>query len=325
MKAPSFWSHKGMISSALLPLSALYNSLSALRTKASSPYQANIPVICVGNITSGGTGKTPVTAFIATLLHNQGYKVAILSRGYGGTQKKPLKVAFAKHAASLVGDEPLLLSQFADVIISRNRAEGARYIEDHGGYDVIVMDDGMQNPQLAKDAVLTVFDGAIGVQNNRILPAGPLRQSLSSAMPSTDLVMINGQDATSLCDHLGNLPCVSFDLAPAPSEVEKMLQGPVFAFAGIGRPKRFFDTLKNQGYQLAGSKGFGDHYQYQETDLADLSQLAKATGARLITTEKDWVRLPKDWQDQVAYLPVRLQISEKDVTVILSVITPHLA
>lgn len=325
MKAPSFWSHKGILSSALLPLSAFYQMLSFMRGQITTPYRSKLCVVCVGNITSGGTGKTPVTAFLARQLTDQGMRVAILSRGYGGTQKTPLKIEPAHHLAAQVGDEPLLLAHFADVIVSPNRAAGAKFIEQLDSYDVILMDDGMQNPQLEKDVRILIFDGALGLQNNRILPAGPLRQTLSSALPSADVIMINGPDKTALRDQLGNQPCFGFTLAPdAPSQAD-ISGSPVFAFAGIGRPERFFETLREHGYQLGGTKAYGDHHSYQKSELDDLWQQADRLGARLITTQKDWVRLPKEWQEKIAYLPVRLQISDKDVTVMLSMITQHLA
>lgn len=310
MKTPAFWSHKGMVSAALLPASWLYRALSFLRLLTTQTYHSSVPVICVGNITSGGTGKTPVTSWLAGELKEQGYQPVILSRGYGGSLKGPIMVDPASHGAAACGDEPLLLAQTAPVMISANRAKGARAIEQMGRFDVIIMDDGMQNPQLHKHAIILVFDGVVGTQNGRIFPAGPLRQAFNPQKMKADFIIINGPDDTNLASAFPEDQVMSATLLPHPSHPKISHKTPVFAFAGIGRPARFFASLTEAGYQLAGTKAFGDHHPYQEAELQELWQEAK--GANLITTQKDWVRLPAKWQKDIAYLPVSLHISETD-------------
>ena len=310
MKTPSFWSHNGMISTALLPASWLYRTLSFLRLLTTQTYLSSVPVICVGNITSGGTGKTPVTSWLAGKLKEQGYQPVILSRGYGGFLTGPIMVDTAIHGADLCGDEPLLLAHTAPVMISANRAKGAHAIEQMGRFDVIIMDDGMQNPQLHKQALISVFDGAIGTQNGRIFPAGPLRQAFNPQKMKADFIIINGSDDTNIGSAFRQDQVISATLLPQPPFPKISHKEPVFAFAGIGRPARFFASLTEAGYQIAGTIAFGDHHPYQEAELQDLRQ--KAKGANLITTQKDWVRLPKEWQKDIAYLPVSLHISETD-------------
>lgn len=320
MKAPHFWSHKGGISTLLIGASWLYRFAGWCRALTTTPYHAALPVICVGNITSGGTGKTPVTAALAKLAIAQGLRPIILTRGYGGTITTPTLIDRKHHSATDCGDEPLLLAQYADVVVARNRAKGAQFIEQIGAYDVIIMDDGMQNPQLHKDTTICVFDGAIGTQNNRIFPAGPLRAPLSDAAKRADLIMINGADETGLSSFLADKPLITFTLEAdgAVPPVKKSMKA--YAFAGIGRPQRFFDTLNDAGYYLVQTKSFGDHHPYSQTDITDLVDAARALSAVLITTEKDWVRLDKSCREHISYLPVSLQLSQKDSSLLASIL-----
>ena len=316
MKAPHFWNQKNILSSLLIPAAWLYRLAGWLRALIVRPYRSSLPVICVGNITSGGTGKTPVTAYLAKLAKSQGLAPVILSRGYGGTITTPTFVDPEQHDARLCGDEPLLLSQSAPVLIARHRGEGARFIEAQNRFDIIIMDDGMQNPQLHKDSVIAVFDGKIGIQNGRIFPAGPLRTSLSQGRAQADIMMMNGADDTSLLVHPYDKSALFFHLkAEAAIPVIKKTT-PLFAFAGIGRPERFFETLANEGYYLAQTKAFGDHHGYNQDDITALVEGARALSALLITTQKDWVRLPPAIQKHIAYLPVSLHISATDEAIL---------
>lgn len=320
MKAPLFWDSKSLLSSALLPASWLYQAASACRAAITKPYQSRLPVICVGNITSGGTGKTPVTAFLAQSLKSEGLRPVILSRGYGGSLQGPVFVT-KMHSAGECGDEPLMLARHAPVVIARNRAKGAQFIEaqnsyqqdsTQNGFDVIIMDDGMQNPQLAKDITFAVFDGGIGLQNGRIFPAGPLRTSLDKGLAMADFCLINGADDAALTEKLPADKTLCFSLAPANVGAPDPQQPPLVAFAGIGRPQRFFHTLEAQGYQLANAISFGDHHRYRADELTHLQEMANAADAALMTTEKDWVRLPAAWQEKIAYLPVKALLSDED-------------
>mgnify|MGYP000131835437 CR=1 FL=1 len=325
MKAPSFWAHKGLISTLLLPLSWLYQLAGLCRLGITRPYRSSLPVICVGNITSGGTGKTPVSAYLAALARAQGLRPAILSRGYGGGLQEPTLIDPALHSAADCGDEPLLLAMNTPVIVARHRGKGAAFIEAQNRFDLIIMDDGMQNPQLHKDHIICVFDGAVGMQNKRIFPAGPLRTKPAAGQKHASLIMVNGPDKTGLQAHITGTPIINFDLEAGASIPEIDTSQPLFAFAGIGRPDRFFETLAQEGYYLVQTKAFGDHHPYQPDEITALVEGARALSALLITTEKDWVRLPKNCQDHIAYLPVSLHISEADtarLTDILNLTNP---
>ena len=325
MKAPLFWQKPGLLASILWPFTLLYRGLSALRTLITTPYHASLPVICIGNITSGGTGKTPVTRYLAEVLTRQGYHPVILMRGYGGTLSGPLLYDGAQHDARQVGDEACLLGQSCDVVISRDRKAGAHLIESLGKYDVILMDDGLQNPSLAKTMSLLIFDGAVGVQNNYHLPSGPLRTSLKGGKKVADFALINGEDKTSLMPRLAPLPVATFTLQPDDDHIARLKERPVIAFAGIGRPQRFFNMLRDKGLDVKAASSFADHHRYQETELQQLTSQAAETKARCLTTEKDWVRLPKDWQNSVDYCPVSLQIDAADEAQLLSHITKAMA
>ena len=312
MKAPAHWKKRGLIAQGLRPVSWLYQGLGALRHLMVRPYQASIPVICVGNITSGGTGKTPVTAYTAQLAKANGLRPVILSRGYGGTITAPCFVDPALHSAKDCGDEPLILAEIAPVVISANRAKGAAFIEAQDSFDVIIMDDGMQNPQLHKDKTICVFDGTIGVQNGMIFPAGPLRNTLEDGARQADIIIINGADKTDIGAQFPKHKVISAALAPQPPIPKIKQDKPLFAFAGIGRPERFFETLSDKGYYLVQQKAFGDHHLYDAADLKGLIASASALSAQLVTTQKDWVRLPTSLKKEIAYLPVLLHISSED-------------
>ena len=312
MKAPLFWNDKNIRSTLLIPASWLYRLAGWCRALIVRPYRSHLPVICVGNITSGGTGKTPVTAYLAQLAKSQGLAPVILSRGYGGTITAPTFVDPVHHDARTCGDEPLLLSQSAPVLIARDRGEGARFIEAQNRFDIIIMDDGMQNPSLYKDSVIAVFDGKIGTQNGRIFPAGPLRTSLATGRGLADIILMNGSDETALASQLGDKRPLTFHLKAQAAIPALKKTKPLFAFAGIGRPERFFETLADEGYYLAQTKAFGDHHSYNQDDITALVEGARALSAMLITTHKDWVRLPPAIQKHIAYLPVSLHISPAD-------------
>ena len=303
MKAPAFWQSHNFMSVLLTPLSYLYQGLGLARAKIVKPYYSSLPVLCVGNLTSGGTGKTPLTAWLADRLIAMGYQPVILTRGYGGSLAGPVFVT-AQHDAKQCGDEPLLLRHHADVVVSRNRAEGAAFIEAQNKFDIIIMDDGLQNPQLHKDLVAVVFDGAIGVQNGKLFPAGPLRTTLETGLSQADMICFNGTDDTHLTALSHHTPCYEFHLTPSPIITASDDKSRYLAFAGIGRPMRFFDSLRDAGYEVVETHEFGDHHHYRPFELETLAQTAKRHKATLITTEKDWVRLPKTWQSQIAYLPV---------------------
>ncbi|MGC6454469.1 MAG: tetraacyldisaccharide 4'-kinase [Candidatus Puniceispirillaceae bacterium] len=313
MKIPEFWSRRGPAALALLPLTPLWWGAGKMRDVLATCYRAPIPVICVGNLTVGGVGKTPLVAWLADRLAEQGFRPAVLSRGYGGSAAGPLWVDPAEHDAGICGDEPLMLADGRDVMIARDRARGARMIVDRGIHDVIIMDDGMQNPFLAHDLEIGVFDGGSGVGNGWLVPAGPLRQTLSSGLAQLDLAVINGADETGLATRIPSaVEQFTARLHPEKSVVEDLAGTPLLAFAGIGRPKRFFASLEAAGGHVVRKLSFADHHPYSQHDLMQILEDAQRHGAEMITTQKDWMRLPPDWRARIAMLPVTLEIDRAD-------------
>jgi tetraacyldisaccharide 4'-kinase len=313
IKTPEFWSHRGPAAIALLPLTLPWWLAGTLRKTMASPYRAPVPVICVGNLTAGGVGKTPLVAWLFDRLAEHGLNPAILSRGYGGSATGPLWVDPAEHDAGICGDEPLMLADGRDVMIARDRARGARVIAERGGHDVIIMDDGMQNPYLLHDLKIGVFDGGSGVGNGWLMPAGPLRDRLPSGLAQLDLAVINGADETGLAAMMPDtIEQFTARLHPERSVIEDLEGAPLMAFAGIGRPKRFFASLEAAGGHVVKKLSFADHHPYSQHDLMQILEDAQRHGAEMITTQKDWMRLPPEWRARVAMLPVSLEIDRAD-------------
>ena len=313
MKTPEFWANKGPIAIALLPASLLWAGATWLRNALAHESVATLPVICIGNLSAGGTGKTPVTAFLYDQLDAMGYRPAILIRGYGGQAKLPIFVDPNQHTADLCGDEALMLAESRNVLVAHDRVAGAAAIAATAKHDVILIDDGMQHPYIAKDMCIAVFDGDVGIGNGWLLPAGPLRSGFTNGIKPVDAVIINGPDATGISTRLPSHISQYFGkLRPDQASVDGFTQDPFLAFAGIGRPKRFFATLREAGANLAHQLAFADHHPYSETDLVRLQEDAARLGASLITTKKDWVRLPVEWRDRVNFLPVSLELDQAD-------------
>ncbi|GEP09123.1 tetraacyldisaccharide 4'-kinase [Methylobacterium gnaphalii] len=313
MRAPGFWARTppSPLARLLAPAGSLYGSFTAKRMDEPGE-RAACPVLCIGNLTLGGAGKTPTAIAVATMLREQGRRPAFLSRGYGGREQGPLVVDPSRHDADAVGDEPLLLARFATTVVSRDRPAGAQLCTG-GGADVVVMDDGLQNPTLAKDLSLAVVDAGAGIGNGLTFPAGPLRVPLARQWPHVGGIVLIGDGAASgaiarEAERRG-LPVHRGRLVP---RADHGLAGrPVFAFAGIGRPQKFFETLRSVGAILVGTRVFGDHHRFTESELDALAESAERVGATLVTTEKDAVRLPPNFAQTLA---VEL-VFENEVTV----------
>lgn len=300
--APEFWARRGLLSALLAPLGCAYDAAGVMRRAIVQPYRAKVPVICVGNLVAGGSGKTPIVADLAQRLAARGVAVHVLSRGYGGATIGPVRVDPGRHTAATVGDEPLMLARRTTVWVARDRAAGARAALS-GGAQVIVMDDGLQNPGLVKDLSLVAIDGGYGFGNGRVMPAGPLRETIARGLARTDAVVMLGADQTGASARLGATPVLHAE--PRPSTAD--LAGRTFvAFAGIGRPQKFFDHFLQAGARLAAARRFADHHTYTGDELAALAAVAQQADAALITTEKDWVRLAPAWRARIAYLPLTI-------------------
>jgi tetraacyldisaccharide 4'-kinase len=296
LEAPFWWyRRKGALASALAPLGRLYGSVAEARFARAQPYRSRLPVICIGNFTAGGGGKTPTAIAVAALLEDLGAKPAFLTRGYGGASTGPVLVR-AGQSAGEVGDEPLLLAAAAPTLVSADRAAGAHALEATGA-SVVVMDDGFQNPSLAKDLSLVVVDGEAGIGNGLIMPAGPLRAPLGAQMARADALVVigEGNKAAYLIEAFGRQGKPVLKARMVPRQDRRWLGVlPVIGFAGIARPEKFFATLRNFGARLADTRAFPDHHRYSERDARRLLDAAKAQNAMLVTTEKDFVRLPDD-------------------------------
>ena len=300
--APDFWARRGALSLLLAPLGCLYDTAGMVRRAGVRAERAPVPVICVGNLVAGGAGKTPVVADLALRLISRGVAAHVLSRGYGGTLPGPVRVDPARHDAAAVGDEPLMLARGVPTWGARDRAAGARAAA-AAGAQAIVMDDGLQNPTLAKDLSLVVFDGGYGFGNRRVMPAGPLREGIARGMARADAAIMLGADRTGAAALLGAIPILQAEpLTPTAG-----LAGRAFVvFAGIGRPQKFFDHFAKTGARIVTARGFPDHHPYSQVELNALADTAQKTGATLMTTEKDWVRLAPAWQTRVQYLPLSI-------------------
>ena len=294
LEAPAFWYRDGSaLASAFAPLGRLYGRIVEARAARIEPYRSLLPVICVGNFTAGGAGKTPAVIAIAKLLASGGARPYVLTRGYGGANKGPVRVGEGMDAAQ-VGDEPLLLAQAAPTIVAADRVAGAKAIEATDA-TAILMDDGFQNPSLAKELSLIVVDAGAGIGNGLVMPAGPLRAPLAAQIARADALLVvgEGSKAASLAEAFARAgkPVLTARIVP---DCDPRWLGvlPVIAFAGIGRPEKAFATLRANGAGLIATHAFPDHHRYTEREARRLLDEAQAKGAMLVTTAKDWARLP---------------------------------
>ena len=314
MREPDFWYRPpSLLSSLLTPLGALYGMVTG-RRMGRAGFAAGVPVICVGNYHVGGAGKTPMVLVLANLLRELAESPVVLSRGYGGQLRGPLLVDPARHEASDVGDEPLMLARSVPVVVARDRIDGVALAKSQNA-SVIVMDDGFQNPAIAKDGSLIVIDSDRGLGNGKILPAGPLRAPLPLQIARTDgLIVIGGGSAAepvaAALAGQGRM-VVSAHLRPEAAAVASLQGKRVLAFAGIGDPKRFFRTLRGCDIEVVSERAFPDHHPFSEQEIAGLIADASRHSLTLVTTEKDMVRLRNaPAAKQVVPFPVTLELDE---------------
>jgi len=327
---PAWWYDAGkgsMLRHALDPLSAIYATAVERRFRAASPYRGPLPVICVGNFTAGGTGKTPLTRFLAGEIATRNLKKACcLTRGYGGSLAGPVWVDSARHTAKEVGDEPLLLARDAPVMVARDRKSGLGAIAEKGGIDAVIMDDGLQNPAVAKNLSIAVVDAVRGFGNGRVIPAGPLRARLEFQLKLVDCIVVMGADP------LGGP-------SPVFEDLKRRFEGPVLraaveaagetllaegktvlAYAGIANPERFFRTVESFKPERLIRRPFRDHHPFTEAEAAALVADARKAGAELVTTEKDLARLAGSTGSRAELaldsraLPIRIAFEDRDLT-----------
>lgn len=322
MRDPAFWWRKAGVRSALLtPLAAGYGAIAARRMRKAGA-RVGLPVLCVGNFTLGGAGKTPAAIAIAKMLTEAGERVFCLSRGYGGSHAGPKLVDAHADAADQVGDEALLLARAAPTIIARDRVTGAALARAKGA-SVVVMDDGLQNGSIAKNFTLAVVDGRRGIGNGCVFPAGPLRAPLVAQLARTDAVLVVGEEhgASDVIGEVVNLararglPVLHGKLVPDAAAVTALKPHKVLAFAGIGDPEKFFATVAAAGIAIATTKSFPDHHRYTAEEAAELVMDCEHESLTLLTTEKDHARMSGDpalsaLHARAQVLPVTMAVEE---------------
>jgi len=293
-RAPDFWwkSETSAAALALSPVARVWGAVAAWRMAKPPRYRAPVPVVCVGNFTVGGAGKTPTVIALARMARGRGLKPGLLASGYGGRAKAPVVVDASLHTADQVGDEALLLAAVAPTVVARDRAEGARQLVAEG-VDIIIMDDGFQNPAVAFDLSLVAVDAAVGIGNGRMIPSGPLRAPLTPQLRRAGALLVIGDGAAAdpLVRAAARAGRATVRARLKPTRVKDWRKDPILAFAGIGHPEKFFATLAETRAPVAKTLSFPDHHAYAEIDAEKLLAIADAEGLRLVTTEKDLVRL----------------------------------
>jgi len=308
VKAPAFWAVDGVAARLLAPAGAVYAAAGAVRWRLAGAAAAPLPVVCVGNATVGGTGKTPLALALIERLARRGFAVHALCRGHGGRLRGPVRVDPARHRVADVGDEALLLAAVTPTWAGRDRLAAARAAA-AAGAEVAVLDDGLQYPRLAKSTSLLVIDAANGVGNGRVVPAGPLREPLSRARDRADAVVLVGDGPPP--QGLAGRSFFRARLVPT-AQAAALAGRRMLAFAGIGRPEKFFATARGIGVEVAESRAFADHHVFTPNELDALEARAAALGAALLTTAKDAARLPPERRARVAVLGVRAAFDDPD-------------
>jgi tetraacyldisaccharide 4'-kinase len=302
--APDFWARPaGFAARLLTPFGGVWNAFGCLHRAISHPYQAPVPVVCVGNLVAGGAGKTPVVLSLAEWLAARGVAVAVVTRGYGGALTGPLRVDPRRHDWREVGDEAVLIAERAPCWIARNRARGVREAA-LSGAGAILLDDGFQNPTVDKTLSLIVVDAAYGFGNGRVMPAGPLRESLTSGLARAAAVVLvgDGPVPAAVKDRQGILRATL-----EPLEASRFAGRPFFAFAGIGRPEKFFATLRSIDARVVATRAFPDHHRYTANEIDALRRAADRAAAQLVTTKKDIVRVPPHLRSGIEVLEIEVR------------------
>lgn len=309
-KTPQFWlNKKSLISLMLLPLSYLYQIGFLLKKTFTKTQKVDLPIICIGNIIAGGAGKTPTALALGQFFKENNIEFCYLTRGYKSKNKKILMVDESNQFnIAEIGDEAMLLTEIAPTCIAKNRYLGYQKISQNKKYQAIIMDDGLQNFQLKYDIKILVIDSKIAFGNNRLIPSGPMRQSLTEVAKNIDLFVIIGQKNIQIEEQIlaqnKNAKILSAQISA--SNLDKFINQNIVAFCGIAYPQKFFDFIKKIGLNLVETNVFADHYQYKNEDLEKLYQQALSKNLKLITTKKDWVKFPKNFQEKIDYLDVKL-------------------
>jgi tetraacyldisaccharide 4'-kinase len=310
--APLFWEKPpGLTAQLLSPASAVWSAAGRLRRALSDPFCPGVPVICIGNLVAGGAGKTPVALALSAWLQQRKIAVHVVSRGYGGRLRGPVQVDPARHDAVAVGDEALLHAARSPSWVARNRVAGVRAAI-AAGAQMVLLDDGFQNPDVAKTLSVIVIDAAYGLGNHRVIPAGPLRETFGDGLARADaVVLLAGSEEAGGAEPVpspGDHPVIRAVLAPVAGE--RLVGSRLYAFAGIARPQKFFATLRALDVDLVGTQGFPDHHHFRAAEIDALRRAAERASARLVTTAKDIVRLPPNLRAGIEVLEVEVRWSD---------------
>jgi len=326
-KMPKFWySQKTfqdkILKDIFLPASLVYGWLVKKRFELYFPVPMERPIICVGNLVTGGAGKTPLVMSLVDGMKERGYNPHILTRGYGGEEEGPVQVSPARDTAKYVGDEALLLVNKAPTWVAKNRQLGAQVAMDSGA-NIIIMDDGFQNPIIYKDFSIIVIDGKVGFGNRMLIPAGPLREPIEQGINRAQVLVIIGEDMVNTEEKLKrinpNLIILHASIVTS-KDCPDIKDKKVAAFAGIGRPEKFKESLESEGAEVAMWKNFPDHYEYNENDLQQFIKDAEAKDLTIFTTAKDFVRVPVSLKEKISVFNIELEWHDDGLDKLLSAI-----
>lgn len=305
IKTPKFWFKKNLLSLTLLPISLIYYTIFQINKIITKTYKIKKKVICIGNLTAGGSGKTPLSIAIGKILKEMGIEFVYLSRGYGGDNKNILELSKNNnYDPKITGDEPLILKKIATTYICKNRLKAAKEIDKKNEFSTIVLDDGYQNNSLYKNLNILVIDGSYGFGNHLLLPAGPLRQTIKSGLKVANLVVVIGDIKDSLSKILPQNKLIKSKIII--KNIQNYQNKKFLAFCGIGYPKKFFDLLTKNQVLLENTIEFPDHYKYENHDLENIIEIANKKNLKIVTTEKDWVKLDKKYQDIIDFIEIDL-------------------
>lgn len=312
LKTPQFWTKNTAISWLLLPFSIIYFASHLIINFLRKKNKISKPVICVGNLIAGGSGKTPVAIAVGKILNEMTVDFAYLSRGYMGDGSKFLLLSKNnKNNAKEVGDEPMLLVETAPTFVAIDRILGARELERMKRFSAVILDDGMQNDSLHKDFTILVVDGKIGFGNEFMIPAGPMREPFSYGIKKSDIVVVVGEAKAGLLQKFEGKKLFRANIKVSNSA--QFADQKLIAFCGLAYPQKFFSLLEKEGLNLIETKSFADHYIYKKDDLEQLCEIAKKENATLITTKKDWVKFAPNFREKIAYLDIELEFENKDL------------
>ncbi len=312
LKTPKFWTKKNLISYTLLPFSWLYLAGFLLVRFFTKTTKISKPIICVGNVIAGGSGKTPVAIAIGKIMHEMMVDFAFLSRGYMNDGSSFLLINKGDvFKASQVGDEPLLLAETASTFVTTSKILGAKQLESNNKFQAIILDDGMQNNALHRDYTIMVVDGKIGFGNGFLIPAGPMRESLNMALKKTDLIVVVGNADQNLLQKLSDKKIAKAKIIPI--NINEFIGKKIIAFCGLAYPQKFFSLLKENGVELIEEISFPDHYPYKESDLESMCKISEKENLRIVTTKKDWIKFSPKYRKKISYLDIELVFEDKEL------------